>query len=106
MLKLISKRIGWGTLSLVLFILAILFSFSFPDKPAVGDIILNNLGLKAWSNGVSGVHYTVIITIVFLCLSYYVGNKFSDNIFAKIGKKLSIIFTILATILLIVMLIL
>lgn len=52
------RKIGIGTTSLVLFIIGSLFAFTF-NKVCIGDNILNYIGLKSWSNGNQGTHYTI-----------------------------------------------
>lgn len=60
-----NKKIGSGSISLLICIIGIVFAFSFGDKGSLGDVILRFLGLKAWSNGNRGVHYTIYYTLVF-----------------------------------------
>ena len=57
-------KIGIGSLSLLLFIIGCLFSFTFNDI-SIGDNILTYIGLKAWSNGNSGTHYTIFYSLLF-----------------------------------------
>lgn len=46
-----TKDIGLGSLSFVLCLLGILFTFEFGDKPCMGDHILHTIGLSFLSNG-------------------------------------------------------
>ena len=57
------NKIGIGSLSLLLFIVGCLFSFTFNDI-CIGDNILTYVGLKAWSNGNSGNHYTIFYSLL------------------------------------------
>lgn len=59
------KKIGLGSLSFVLCLLGILFTFEFGDKSCIGDHILHAIGLSSWSNGDSGIHYTVFYSAIF-----------------------------------------
>ena len=58
------RKIGIGTTSLVLFIIGSLFAFTF-NKVCIGDNILNYIGLKSWSNGNQGTHYTIFYSLLF-----------------------------------------
>ncbi|WP_312648884.1 hypothetical protein [Aminipila sp.] len=84
------KEFGIGSLSLVLFILAILWSASIKKIFCLGDIVLNSVNLPSWSNGNMGTHYTMFYAIVFLIPAIIVGHKFPNHIFAKAGKIVSI----------------
>ena len=91
----VNKKIGLGTTSLLLFIMGILFTFSFGNKVCYGDIILEYIGLKSWSKGTSGLHYTVYYSLIFFIPSFIIGYKFKNNLGAKLGKVLSLIMIIL-----------
>ncbi|MBS5988029.1 hypothetical protein [Clostridium sp.] len=88
------NKIGIGSLSLLLFIIGCLFSFTFNDI-CIGDSILTYIGLKAWSNGNSGTHYTIFYSILFFIPSLILGYKFKENFGSKIGKILSTIMVIM-----------
>ncbi|MDQ7862934.1 hypothetical protein RCO48_23595 [Peribacillus frigoritolerans] len=60
-----TKDIGLGSLSFVLCLLGILFTFEFGDKSCMGDHILHTIGINGWSNGDSGIHYTVFYSAIF-----------------------------------------
>ena len=62
----VNKKIGFGSLSLLLCVMGILFAFSFGNKGCYGDIILKCIGIKPWSNGSSGIHYTIFYLQYFL----------------------------------------
>ena len=87
------RKIGIGTTSLVLFIIGSLFAFTF-NKVCIGDNILNYIGLKSWSNGNQGTHYTLLFYIPSLIIGY----KFNDNFGSKVGNILS---TIMVTIIIV-----
>ena len=82
------KRIGLGSLSLLLFILGVLFTVSLQDR-CYGDIILRFFGLKAWSNGTSGFHLTIFYSLIFFIPSFALGYKFNEDLGAASGRKLS-----------------
>ncbi|MDV4152651.1 hypothetical protein R0131_17625 [Clostridium sp. AL.422] len=89
-----NKKIGLGSISLLLSIIGILFSFSFGDNLCYGDVILNYIGLKPWSNGNTGLHYTVIYSLIFFIPAFILGYKYKNNFGAKIGKIVSLIMII------------
>lgn len=88
------KKIGIGSLSLLLFVVGCLFSFTFYNL-TIGDNILTYIGLKAWSNGNSGTHYTIFYSLLFFIPSLILGYKFKEDFGSKVCKILS---TIMVTI--------
>jgi FtsH-binding integral membrane protein len=90
-----NKKIGLGTLSLILAIMGILFAFSFGDKECYGDIILRYINLKPWTNGNEGLHLTVFYSLIFFIPSFFLGYKFKNDFGSKIGKITSLIMLIL-----------
>lgn len=88
------KKIGIGSLSLLLFVVGCLFSFTFYNL-TIGDNILTYIGLKAWSNSNSGTHYTIFYSLLFFIPSLILGYKFNEDFGSKVGKILS---TIMVTI--------
>ncbi|GAA0760320.1 hypothetical protein [Clostridium sartagoforme] len=91
----INKKIGLGSLSLLLCIMGIIFSFNFGDRVCYGDVILKYIGLNPWSNGDTGTHYTVFYSLIFFIPSFIIGYKLKNNFGAKIGKMISLIMIIL-----------
>ena len=94
----VNKKIGFGSLSLLLCVMGILFSFSFGNKGCYGDIILRFIGIQPWSNGSRGIHYTLFYSSIFFIPSFIVGYKFKDDLGATLGKIISsiiLIFTII-----------
>ena len=81
------KKIGIGSISLLLVILAFFWAFSIKGF-CLGDNILAFLRLPFWSNGTSGTHYSFI----FLIPSLIISLKYKNDLFSKVGKWLSIIF--------------
>ena len=90
-----NKKIGLGSVSLLLCILGILFTFSFGGKGRYGDLILDSFGLEAWSNGNSGLHYTIFYSLLFFTPSTILGFIFKNNLGASLGKIISLIMCIL-----------
>jgi hypothetical protein len=81
------KKLGIGTLSFALFLLAVLWSFSFYGF-CMGDIVLDFLQLKSWSNGSSGIHYTIFYSILFLAPAVLIGARYPQHFLAKTVKLL------------------
>lgn len=94
-MKLINKKIGVGSISLLLCIMGILFSFNLGNRVCYGDIILKYIGLSPWSNGDNGTHYTVLYSLIFFIPSYILGVKFKNDFGAKVGKIISLIMIII-----------
>ena len=89
------KKIGFGTASFLLVIFAILWSFSFGlNGFCLGDTILTFLGMPAWSNGNSGTHYTIFYSLIFLLPAVPLSFKYERDLFAKIAKWISTIFSL------------
>lgn len=87
-----NKKIGLGSISLLLCIFGILF-FIF------GDSIVRFIGLDPWSNGDEGLHYTAFYSLIFYIPALIMGYKFKNDFGAKLGRTLSliaIIFTLLS----------
>ena len=85
------KKIGVGTLSFILFIIGLIWDITLKYSFCLGDIVLNSIGLKAWSSGSSGTHYAVFYSLIFLIPSAVIRMKFPDNMLAKFGKSGSIV---------------
>ncbi|WHY84651.1 hypothetical protein QNH39_18615 [Neobacillus novalis] len=89
-----NKKIGMGSISLLLLMFGILFSFSWKNTEALGDTILRFLGLNPWSNGEMGTHYTIIYSLIFFIPALILGHKYKSNLGAKLGRNLSLIMII------------
>ena len=94
-LKQINKKIGIGSISLLLCIMGIIFSFNFGNRVCYGDVILKNMGLNPWSNGDNGTHYTLLYSLIFFIPSNILGLKFKNDFGAKTGKIVSLIMIII-----------
>lgn len=66
-----NKKLAFGLVTVLLAGIGILFAFTFGDKN-YGDIILNNIGLRPWSKGNSGIHYTIYYSLIFF---YTISNS-------------------------------
>jgi hypothetical protein len=86
------EKMGLGSISLILCIAGILFSFSFGSKWCLGDIILKFIRLKPI--GKNGIHYTVFYSLIFFVPSAVIGYKSSNTLNAKLGKIISSIILI------------
>ena len=89
-----NKKLAFGFVTLLLAGIGILFAFTFGDID-YGDIILNNIGLRPWSKGNSGTHYTIYYSLIFFIPSVILGYKYKDNFGAKIGMGISIVMIVL-----------
>lgn len=85
------KTLGIGSLSIVLVIIALLWSCNihFWNNLCIGDYILTGLNLPAWSKGSSGMHYTVWYSLLVLIPAFILGKKHEEHLFAVSGKWIS-----------------
>lgn len=88
------KKTGYGSLSIVFFILAFLSSVTIARTFCFGDILLRAFGISPWSSGYShsGFHNTVYLTIGFLVLGLVVGKVFNKDWGAKSSWKVCAFF--------------
>ncbi len=84
------KKIGVGSIPLLLAIIAIFWSFNI-NGFCLGDYILSLLNIPAWSDGSEGIHYTAFSALLLLVPALLISLKFKDDLLSKIGKWLSII---------------
>lgn len=80
------KRLGIGSLSLVISIFSAAFSFTSIKGIYIGQYILNKLGISL---------PPITISILLLCLSIFIGFKYRKHRYAKTGMILAILLTIL-----------
>ena len=88
------KKLGPGSLALLLLMFGLFFSMSFNNKPAFGDHVLTFLGLSPWSRGDSGIHYTVYFALIFFIPASILGYTFRNDWGAKIGRMVSTIISV------------
>lgn len=86
----VNKKIGLGSLSLVLWIIGILFSVSIGSQPAIGDWLVEVIGLRAWSNIDTGIHYTFLYSLIFFIPALILAYQRKEDIGAKLGGRLSL----------------
>lgn len=88
-LKLFNKKLGFGTLSLLLFAFGSLSMTTFKNGFCLGDSILGSLGLCAWSGG---FHLTLLYCLAFFIIAIVFGFTFKSDLGARVGRGLSLIF--------------
>ncbi|WP_291648378.1 hypothetical protein [Clostridium sp.] len=84
------KRAGIGTISLILSIFGIAFSFTYLGSNSIGEEILHAIGVS---------FPTMIVSIILFIVSIVIGGKFKNNFGANLGVILSLIFTTLIIVL-------
>ncbi|WP_183279917.1 hypothetical protein [Clostridium fungisolvens] len=97
----VRKRAGIGTCSPIMLVLALILSFSFGNNIVLGDLILDSFGLKAWSRGRVGVHYTLFYALAMVVIAYFIGDKYEEHLWAKAGKNSAIFVLALLTLIII-----
>jgi membrane-associated HD superfamily phosphohydrolase len=101
-LKLADKKIGLGSLSLLLCIMGILFGFQFgTNRVCYGDKVLAFLGLPAWSNGSDGVHYGLFYSLAFFIPSIILGFKYHEHWGTMLSRIIGVIVLIFMVLILI-----
>lgn len=85
-----TKKIGIGTISLIIFILGIIFDIQIRKSIGLGDRVLNFFDIKTWSNGNEGVHYTIFYSLILFVISAVVGFKYKNDFGAKFGRRFSL----------------
>ena len=56
---------------LLLAVFSLAFGTTWKDKVCLGDIILNAVGLPAWSQGTTGLHYPAIPSLIGTLIFFY-----------------------------------
>lgn len=83
------KKTGYGSLSIIFFILAILSSIKIARTFCLGDELLKAFGIPVWSRGGhTGFHNTTYLTIGFLLAGLVVGKVFYKDWGARNTWKL------------------
>lgn len=82
------KQIGIGTFSFGFFLMAIFWNLYDKEfqTTCFGDIVLQTLGLKTWSKGNMGIHYTIFYTFIFLIPSILISFKYPHDFLSKAGR--------------------
>jgi len=82
------KKPGFGSLSLLLVILALLWGCTI-NGFCLGDQVLAQLGMSGWSDGSFRIHYSVFHGIVLYIPAFFLGKKYNHHLFAQSGKCIS-----------------
>jgi len=84
------KKWGIGTLSLIISIFSVTFSFSSLGEKTIGENILKAIGVR---------FPVMVISTVLFVIAIFIGHKYREDYGAKFGKNISISFIILMMIL-------
>lgn len=84
------KKIGVGSLALLLAILGLVLSFPIGNQDVLGDQLLKTIGLKACSNGNDGIHYTMFYSLAILVGAMILGYLFKHDFGAKTGRRIAL----------------
>lgn len=105
------KQVGIGSISLLLIIIALIWSYNIFGF-CLGDKILSIFNLPAWSNGNNeqivntfsivtfaskgqGIHYTAYYSLILVLPALILAIKNKNHLFSTIGKWMAIIFILL-----------
>ena len=85
------KTLGKGSVSLLLVVLALMWSCNLPvlNGKCFGDIVLNSLGLPTWSNGTTGLHITIYWSLLLFIPAFFIAIRNKTDLFAKSGMWIS-----------------
>ena len=88
------KTLGKGSVSLLLAVLALMWSCNLPvlNGKCFGDIVLNSLGLPTWSNGTTGLHITIYWSLLLFIPAFFIAIRNKTDLFAKSGMWISGLF--------------
>jgi len=86
-----NRTLGVGSLALVLAAIGIAWGFTFFGV-CLGDIALGFAGIKAWSNGSSGVHYAAFYSLIFFASAFVVGITHKDDLGSYVGRVITVAF--------------
>ena len=88
------KTLGKGSVSLLLVVLALMWSCNLPvlNGKCFGDIVLNLLGLPTWSNGTTGLHITIYWSLLLFIPAFFIAIRNKTDLFAKSGMWISGLF--------------
>lgn len=87
---------GWGTLSFILFFFGILFIANIGRTFCLGDILLQAAGLKGELKiGNGTLNIKIYITEIIFILGFILGLRFKEDLLAKAGRLLCLVFSII-----------
>jgi len=85
-----TKKCGIGTSALIICIVSIIFSFTSLGEKSIGENILGAIGVR---------FPVMVISIILFVIAIFIGQKYKENYFAKVGRNIGIFFIFLITIL-------
>ena len=97
-----SKKIGIGSISLILSIFGGMFSFTVWDGKCLGEHILSAINI---SFPFPGMLLVTLISLVILFISLLIGYKYKNDYFVKSGQVIAEVFISLIVVLVLVNLI-
>ena len=91
-----SKNWGIGSLAFLLSIFAIFWccNIQWWGGFCLGDYVLKMLGLPIWSNGNSGIHFTVFYGLIFTVPAWLIGRVYLCDRLAVAGKNIAMVLTL------------
>lgn len=81
-----TKKFGIGSLTLLISLFSVMFSFTYFNGKYLGEHIFNSLGIS-FPYGLA--------SLILFGIAYFIASKNIDDKFAKAGKNISIVFSIL-----------
>ena len=87
----VKQKLGIGTISLPLALIGLVWSLEIYGF-CLGDIVLNSIGLRAWTKIDTGIHLTVFYSLLFFIPALIVGFMYKESFGSKAGRIASIIF--------------
>lgn len=78
--KYLIKKVVLRCISIFLIIFSVLLSLTWKDGYCIGDNILTSMGLKAWSNGIQGTHYTALYSLTMLLVAFLIYSMTTKKI--------------------------
>lgn len=88
-----TRKFGIGTSALIISIFSVMFSFTSFGEKSIGENILNVIGMR---------FPVMVISTILFAIAIFIGHKYKEDYYAKIGRNISMFFIILMTILTII----
>lgn len=85
------KKCGIGNLAPLLVVIGVFWSFTWKADFTFGDQVLAYFHLPSWSNGDTGIHYTVFYATPLFFLALILSIKYPKAFLAKTSKYISIL---------------
>jgi len=89
------KRNILGIFFIVVMIFGFFFGVSFPNGFNLGDRILTAMGLKLWSNGITGFHYSGIYSLILIIIAWTGVNQTFGKRYPKVTKIFWLLFLLM-----------